>query len=58
AKLLEALGVSPEEMRRRVTSKKGTTEAAINTMADEGFFDVVAKGMLAAKVRSDELSAD
>lgn len=57
AKLLEVLNVSPEEMRRRVTSKKGTTEAAINTMADEGFCDVVAKGMLAAKVRSDELSA-
>lgn len=58
AELLKILNVSAEEMRNRVTSKKGTTEAAINTMQSEGFFEIVSKGMLAAKNRSDELSGN
>lgn len=55
AKLIEDSGETPTEMRRRITSKKGTTEAAINAMEEEGFFGVVDAGYRAARDRSDEL---
>lgn len=55
AKLIEDSGEAPSEMRRRITSKKGTTEAGINAMTASGFFDVIAAGYAAARDRSDEL---
>ena len=55
AKLIEDSGETPEEMRRRITSKKGTTEAAIKAMTDAAFPEAIAKGYLAARTRSDEL---
>lgn len=55
AKLLEDSGEAPSEMRRRITSKKGTTEAAIGAMTDAGFFAAINAGYTAARDRSDEL---
>ncbi|MBR4661249.1 MAG: pyrroline-5-carboxylate reductase [Clostridia bacterium] len=57
AKLLSGGEVTPEELRRRVTSKKGTTEAGVNAMLEGGFSEAVAAGFNAARIRSDELSA-
>ena len=56
AALIEKTGISAAELRRRVTSKKGTTEAALIAMTGSGFGDAVKKGVEAAKKRSDELS--
>lgn len=36
ARQLDAEDVPPEELRRRITSKKGTTEAAIKAMCELG----------------------
>ena len=45
----------PAEIRRKVTSKGGTTEAAIGAMTDGGFISAVEKGYAACKKRSLEL---
>ena len=55
AKLIEDSGEAPSEMRRRITSKKGTTEAAIGAMTDAGFLAAIEAGYIAARERSDEL---
>jgi pyrroline-5-carboxylate reductase len=44
-------------MRAEVTSKGGTTEAALNTFAGQGFDRLVAAAMTAAERRSRELAA-
>jgi pyrroline-5-carboxylate reductase len=44
-------------MRAEVTSKGGTTEAALNTFAGLGFDRLVADAMAAAERRSRELAA-
>jgi pyrroline-5-carboxylate reductase len=46
---------SPAELRRRVTSPNGTTQAAIAHMAAAGFPKIVADAMAAAEKRSREL---
>ncbi|KAJ1970783.1 hypothetical protein H4R34_005954 [Dimargaris verticillata] len=43
-------------LRKKVTSPKGTTEAAVNTMITEGMQEAVIKGVLAASHRSKELA--
>jgi pyrroline-5-carboxylate reductase len=50
-------GEGPEDLRRMVTSPKGTTEAAIKVMQDSGYGDIIAKAIKAARDRSIELSA-
>ena len=55
AKLLEASGEEPATMRKQVTSKKGTTEAAILTMTENNFYEAVKQGMAAAHRRTLEL---
>ena len=57
AETLKAQGISPETLRVRVTSKKGTTEAALNAMSENGFEGVIEAAMNAAKHRSDELGS-
>jgi len=54
--LIHGAATDVRELRARITSAKGTTEAAIRAMEEAGFFDVVEKGMQACKQRSDELS--
>ena len=56
AKLLESLGVEPSELRRRVTSKGGTTEAAIRVFDGAKLRAIVAEAAAAARKRSQELS--
>ena len=57
-KLWENSTESPTELRKRITSKKGTTEAAVNTMLDCGIEEVIEKGLAAAKNRSEELAKE
>ena len=56
AKLLDLLGESPEELRRRVSSKGGTTEAAIKVFEKKRFKKMIAEAVGAARKRSKELS--
>lgn len=46
------------ELRRRVTSPGGTTEAALNAMHDAGLPAIVRSAILAARDRSRELAAE
>ncbi|MDT8448645.1 MAG: pyrroline-5-carboxylate reductase [Wenzhouxiangellaceae bacterium] len=46
------------ELRRRVTSPGGTTEAALNALSEAGFGDIVAHAVAAAIARGRELGAD
>ena len=48
--------VPPEELRRRITSKKGTTEAAVNALAELGLPQAVRAAYQANKRRSRELA--
>lgn len=54
--LLAASGESPEELRKKVTSPGGTTEAALKVKIERGFAKIVADAMHAAARRSRELS--
>ncbi|MEA3291585.1 MAG: pyrroline-5-carboxylate reductase [Pseudomonadota bacterium] len=56
AKLALESSESPASLRQRVTSPGGTTEAAINTMADGKLPQVVGAGVEAALRRSRELA--
>ena len=55
AKTIAETHISPTELRTRVTSKKGTTEAALNAFTDGGLEALVASAFEAARLRSDEL---
>jgi len=57
ARMLTESGETPTELRRRVTSPNGTTQAAIETFQDGGFEALVAKAVHAATMRGAELSA-
>jgi len=57
AALLDASGEDPAELRRRVTSPKGTTERAIAVLQDAGLEDVFARATDAALARARELAA-
>ena len=54
--LLKKHKLSPEELRSRVTSKGGTTEAAVKVFEDNKMKEIINKALLAAKNRSKELS--
>lgn len=57
AKLLAESSDPPSVLRERVTSKGGTTAAALGVMNDRKVFDAVVDALLAAAARSKELSA-
>ena len=57
ARMLTGSGEPPAELRRRVTSPGGTTQAAIETFEAGGFRDLVARAVRAATRRGGELSA-
>ena len=46
----------PAELRRRVTSKGGTTEAAINKLNEGGLVELFDQALQAAAKRSEELA--
>ena len=49
---------TPEELRKKVTSPGGTTEAAITSMLEDKLDDIIEQGVLKAQKRSEELSAN
>ncbi|MDH6330032.1 pyrroline-5-carboxylate reductase [Stenotrophomonas sp. 1278] len=57
SRMLDEAGESPAELRRRVTSPNGTTQAAIESFQAGGFEALVEKALRAAQVRGQELSA-
>jgi len=57
ARMLEQSGEAPAELRRRVTSPNGTTQAAIERFQAGGFEALVASALAAAQQRGRELSA-
>ncbi len=56
AKLLEQSDQTAEELRIAVTSKGGTTAAALKVLEDANFRDLVDRALAAAKARSLELA--
>jgi pyrroline-5-carboxylate reductase len=52
----DKFGESPAELRRKVTSPGGTTEAALRVFAAHNFAQLVSKALTAARDRSKELS--
>jgi pyrroline-5-carboxylate reductase len=52
----DKFGESPSELRRKVTSPGGTTEAALKVFAAREFGQVVEQALRAARDRSRELS--
>jgi len=56
ASVLEKTGLDSEELRRKVTSKKGTTEAALNSMKKSGLEKIINKGIDKAYKRAKELN--
>ena len=58
ARLLEADSAPPEELRRRITSKKGTTEAAVMALTEAGLPEAVLAAYRANKRRSEELARE
>ncbi len=57
ARMLTESGEDPAELRRRVTSPGGTTQAAVETFEAEGFRALVAQAIRNATERGRELSA-
>ncbi|KPJ79031.1 MAG: hypothetical protein AMJ54_00880 [Deltaproteobacteria bacterium SG8_13] len=55
-KLMEVTAESPEELRRKVTSPGGTTEAALKVLASRQFKPAVIEAIAAAAERAAELS--
>lgn len=56
AKLMQETGEDADVLRKKVTSKGGTTAAAINTMEERGVKDAIMAALLAAQARSMELA--
>ncbi len=57
SRMLDEAGEAPGELRRRVTSPGGTTQAAIDSFQAGGFEALVATALAAAQTRGRELSA-
>ncbi len=58
AKLAMASEDSPAQLRKNVTSHKGTTEAALNRMESLGFAEAIHSGIAAAIARSEVLAKE
>lgn len=56
AKLMQETGEEASVLRKKVTSKGGTTVAAINAMEERGVKESIVAAMLAAQARSKELA--
>lgn len=57
ASMVEATGEDPADLRRKVTSPNGTTQAALETLDRHGFPDAVTKAVLRAAERAGEMGA-
>jgi len=58
AKLAQAATEAPAQLRNRVTSPGGTTEAAINHMQSENGLNIIKQAVIAANRRSEELGRE
>lgn len=58
AKLAQSATESPEQLRTRVTSPGGTTEAAINHMQSQNGLNIIKQAILEAERRSLELAEE
>lgn len=56
ARLMQDTGEEAGALRRKVTSKGGTTEAAVNAMEEQGVKESIVAALLAAQARSKELA--
>lgn len=56
AELLDKSEFCSSELKEKVTSKGGTTEAALRKMEEEGFEKVLREGIEAARKRAEELN--
>lgn len=56
AKLLEAVKEDPADLRAKVTSKGGTTEAAIKVFEKKKLKNIIKEAVREARKRSKELS--
>ena len=56
-RMLREDGAAPAELRRRVTSPNGTTQAALDSFTADDFAQIVARAVAAATRRGGELSA-
>jgi pyrroline-5-carboxylate reductase len=56
AQQADGRGETPAELRRKVTSAGGTTEAALKVFAEKQFSQLVTAALTAARDRSRELS--
>jgi pyrroline-5-carboxylate reductase len=54
--MLREDGAAPAELRRRVTSPNGTTQAALDSFAADDFAQIVTRAVAAATKRGGELS--
>jgi pyrroline-5-carboxylate reductase len=55
-RMLSEDGAAPAELRQRVTSAGGTTQAALDSFAASGFAAIVARAVAAATARGREMS--
>lgn len=58
ARMIEETGLAPEELRRRVTSPGGTTQAAIERMEAAGVKDAISAAVRRAAARAGELAGN
>lgn len=57
AQMVKQTGESPQELRRKVTSPNGTTQAAIEAMTEDGLPEAIVRGMRRSAERAAELGA-
>lgn len=57
ARMLAESGEAPDQLRKRVTSPNGTTQAALDSFERDHFREIVQRAIHAARVRGGELSA-
>lgn len=58
AEMVRATGEEPAELRRKVTSPNGTTQAALEVMSQKGLAETIASGMKRSAERAAEIGAD
>ena len=58
ARMAQESDVDLTELKRRVTSPNGTTEAALKSFQSNDFAEVIAKAMLAASARAESLEQE
>lgn len=58
AEMVRSTGEEPADLRRKVTSPNGTTQAAIESMTENGLTEAVVRGMLRSAERAGEIGAD